>query len=165
MLAANSTASPFPEANMTTKRKIVAVSSICTASITGVLGTVAGFPARADDLGAAVYNGVNQLRPTCAAIGDDRRLTLEAQRHANDILTTGVDGHTGSDGSSPQPVLRMLATPRPGTPVRSSTGAPDRLRLRPQRSTCGCKVLRTARSSWIAPLPPGASPPRRTPTR
>ena len=87
---------------MTTKRKIVAVSSICTASITGVLGTVAGFPARADDLGAAVYNGVNQLRPTCAAIGDDRRLTLEAQRHANDILTTGVDGHTGSDGSSPQ---------------------------------------------------------------
>ena len=86
---------------MTTKRKIVAVSSICTACIT-VLGTVADFPARADDLGAAVYDGVNRLRPTCAAIGDDPRLTVAAQRHANDILMTGVDGHTGSDGSSPQ---------------------------------------------------------------
>ena len=86
---------------MTTKRNIVAVSSICTASIT-VLGTVAGFPARADDLGTAVYNGVNRLRQTCAAIGDDPRLTVAAQRHADDMLTTGVDGHTGSDGSSPQ---------------------------------------------------------------
>jgi len=86
---------------MTTKRKIVAVSSICTASIT-VLGTVAGFPARADDLGTAVYNGVNRLRQTCAAIGDDPRLTVAAQRHANDMLNTGVDGHSGSDGSSPQ---------------------------------------------------------------
>jgi uncharacterized protein YkwD len=86
---------------MTTKRKIVAVSSICTAAIT-VLGTVAGFPARADDLGTAVYNGVNQLRQTCASIGDDPRLTAAAQRHADDMLTTGVDGHAGSDGSSPQ---------------------------------------------------------------
>jgi uncharacterized protein YkwD len=86
---------------MTTKRKIVAVPSICAASVI-VLGTVAGFPARADDLGAAVYNGVNQLRQTCAAIGDDPRLTAAAQRHANDMLQSGVDGHAGSDGSSPQ---------------------------------------------------------------
>jgi uncharacterized protein YkwD len=86
---------------MTTKRTIVAVSSICTASIT-VLGTVAGFPARADDLGTAVYNGVNRLRQTCAAIGDDPRLTVAAQRHANDILKTGMAVHASSDGSSPQ---------------------------------------------------------------
>jgi uncharacterized protein YkwD len=92
---------PISEANMTTKRKIVAVSSICTATIT-VVGTIAGFPARADDLGTVVYNGVNQLRQTCAGIGDDPRLTAAAQRHANDMLQTGVDGHTGSDGSSPQ---------------------------------------------------------------
>jgi uncharacterized protein YkwD len=85
---------------MTTKRKIVAVSSMCTAAIT-VLGTVAGFPAHADGLGAAVYNGVYQLRQTCAGIGDDPRLTAAAQRHADDMLTTGVDGHAGSDGSSP----------------------------------------------------------------
>jgi uncharacterized protein YkwD len=86
---------------MTTKRRIVAVPSLCTASII-VLGTIAGFPARADDLGAAVYNGINQLRQTCAAIGDDPRLTAAAQRHADDMLTTGVNGHAGSDGSSPQ---------------------------------------------------------------
>jgi len=86
---------------MTTKRKIVAGSAICTAFITG-LSIVAGFPARADDLGSAVYNGVNSVRQTCAAIGNDPRLTVAAQRHANDMLKTGVGGHTGSDGSSPQ---------------------------------------------------------------
>jgi uncharacterized protein YkwD len=86
---------------MTAKRKIVAVSSICTASI-AVLGAVAEFPARPDDLGSAVYTGVNELRQTCAVIGDDPLLTVAAQRHANDMLKAGLDGHTGSDGSSPQ---------------------------------------------------------------
>ena len=86
---------------MTTKRKIVAVSSICTAVITG-LDMVAGVPARADDLGTAVYSGVNLLRPTCAVISDDPGLTAAAQRHANDMLRNGVGSHTGSDGSSPQ---------------------------------------------------------------
>ena len=67
------------------KVKIVAVFSICTVFITA-LGTVAGFAARADDLGTAVYNGVNRLRQTCGVIGDDPRLTVAAQRHANDML-------------------------------------------------------------------------------
>lgn len=84
-----------------TKRNVVAISSICTALIT-VLGTATGFPARADDLGSAVYSGVSQLRQTCAPIGDDPRLTLAAQRHADDMLKTGLNGHAGSDGSSPQ---------------------------------------------------------------
>ena len=35
-------------------------------------------------------------------IGDDPRLAVAAQRHANDMLKNGVDGHIGSDGSSPQ---------------------------------------------------------------
>ena len=84
------------------KGKIVAVFPICTVFIT-VLGTVAGFAARADDLGAAIYNGVNQLRQTCGVIGDDPRLTVAAQRHANDMLMNGIGGgHIGSDGSSPQ---------------------------------------------------------------
>ena len=86
---------------MTRKVKIVAIFSICTVSITA-LGTVAGFAARADDLGTAVYSGVNRLRQTCGVIGDDPRLTVAAQRHANDMLKNGVDGHIGSDGSSPQ---------------------------------------------------------------
>ncbi len=86
---------------MTRKVEIVAVFSICTVFITA-LDTVAGFAARADDLGTAVYSGVNRLRQTCGVIGDDPRLTVAAQRHANDMLKNGVDGHIGSDGSSPQ---------------------------------------------------------------
>lgn len=86
---------------MTRKVKIVGAFSICTVSITA-LGTVAGFTARADDLGTAVYSGVNRLRQTCGVMGDDPRLTVAAQRHANDMLTNGLNGHIGSDGSSPQ---------------------------------------------------------------
>jgi uncharacterized protein YkwD len=85
---------------MTMKLKIFAVFSSCTVFITA-LSTIAGFAARADDLGTAVYSGVNQLRQTCGAIGDDPGLTAAAQRHANDMLKNGVGGHTGSDGSSP----------------------------------------------------------------
>ena len=86
---------------MRLKVKIVAVLPICTVLITA-LGTVAGFAARADDLGTAVYSGVNRLRQTCGVIGDDPGLTVAAQRHADDMLKNGVDGHIGSDGSSPQ---------------------------------------------------------------
>ena len=82
------------------KGKIVTVFSSCTVLIMA-LGTLAGFTARADDLGTAVYNGVNRLRQTCGVLNDDPRLTAAAQRHANDMLNNGVDGHIGSDGSSP----------------------------------------------------------------
>jgi uncharacterized protein YkwD len=90
---------------MTSKFKIVAVFSLCSIFITA-LSTVAGFVARADDSGTAVYSGVNRIRQTCGAIGDDPRLTAAAQRHANDMLKNGVDGHIGSDGSSPQTRIR-----------------------------------------------------------
>jgi uncharacterized protein YkwD len=86
---------------MAMKAKIVAVFSISTVFITA-LGTVTGFAAQADDAGTAVYSGVNRLRQTCGVIGDDPRLTAAAQRHANDMLKSGVVGHIGSDGSSPQ---------------------------------------------------------------
>jgi uncharacterized protein YkwD len=81
--------------------KIVAVFSICAVFIPAP-GAIADFAARADDLGSAVYSGVNQLRQTCGVIGDDPALTEAAQRHANDMLMSGEDGHIGSDGSSPQ---------------------------------------------------------------
>ncbi len=97
---------------MTRKVEIVAVFSIYTVFITA-LGTVAGFAARADDLGTAVYSGVNRLRQTCGVIGDDPRLTVAAQRHANDMLKNGVDGHIGSDGSSPQARITDAGYTRP----------------------------------------------------
>jgi uncharacterized protein YkwD len=88
---------------MITKVKIVNTFSIC-AAVTAALGAVAGFAARADDFGTAIYNGVNQLRQTCGVIGNDPRLTVAAQRHADDMLINGVGGggHIGTDGSSPQ---------------------------------------------------------------
>ncbi|SPM41768.1 Uncharacterized conserved protein YkwD, contains CAP (CSP/antigen 5/PR1) domain [Mycobacterium numidiamassiliense] len=79
----------------------VAVVSICAVLMTA-LDNVAGFPARADDPRTAIYSGVNQLREACGVLGDDPRLTAAAERHANDMLRNGVNGHIGSDGSSPQ---------------------------------------------------------------
>jgi uncharacterized protein YkwD len=86
---------------MTKKGKIVSVFPLCTVFIT-ILGTVASFAARADDLGTSVYSGVNQLRQTCGVMGEDPGLTAAAQRHADDMLENGVSGHVGSDGSSLQ---------------------------------------------------------------
>jgi uncharacterized protein YkwD len=101
--------------NMTMKAKIVAVFLMCAAYITA-LGPDAGFSSRADDLATAVYNGANQLRGTCGTLADDPRLTVAAQRQANDMARNGVaGGHIGSDGSSP---LRRIADAgyfRPGS--------------------------------------------------
>jgi len=85
---------------MTRTVKVIAVISVCTVS-TAALDSVAGFAARADDLGSAMHSAVNRLRQACGVIGDDPRLTEAAQRHANDMLLNGVNGHVGSDGSSP----------------------------------------------------------------
>lgn len=109
---------------MTRKVEIVAVLAICTALITAS-NTVAVPTARADNLGTAMYNGVTGLRPACGPIGDDPRLTAAAQRHADDMLRTGINGHTGSDGSSPRARIneagyRARAT---GEIVYWSTGA------------------------------------------
>ena len=65
-------------------------------------GAIGSFAARADDSGTALYSGINQLRQGCGTISDDPRLTEAAQRHADDMLRNGVNGHIGSDGSSPQ---------------------------------------------------------------
>jgi uncharacterized protein YkwD len=81
--------------------KVTPIVSICAVFISP-LGNVGGFAASADDLGIAIYNGVNQLRQTCGVIRDDPRLTAAAQRHADDMVVNGLDGgHIGSDGSSP----------------------------------------------------------------
>ncbi len=85
---------------MTRRVKIVAVFSICAAFT--ALDTVADSAARADNSSTAMYSGINRLRQACGPIGDDPRLTAAAQRHADDMLRNGLDGHVGSDGSSPQ---------------------------------------------------------------
>src|ERR1700722_19336995 len=86
---------------MARKAEKLAVVSIC-AVLMMALDTIAGSAARADDPGTAVYRGVNQLRQACGVLADDPRLTAAAQRHADDMLRKVLNGHIGSDGSSPQ---------------------------------------------------------------
>jgi hypothetical protein len=86
---------------MTMKVKIIVVLAGCAVFAMPV-DDVAGFAARADDFGSAIYTGVSDLRPSCGVIGDDPRLTAAAQRHADDLGINGVQGgHIGSDRSSP----------------------------------------------------------------
>ncbi len=103
------------------KAKLVAVSSICTAAIT-LTGTAAAFPASAEP---AMVSGVNGLRQPCGTLSDDPRLTASAQRQADDMLANGVNGHIGSDGSSPQSRIAdagFTATTRTGEIVYWGTG-------------------------------------------
>jgi uncharacterized protein YkwD len=96
------------------KVKIIAVLSFC-AVLTMPIGAVAGFPARADDFRAAIYNGVSDLRQSCGVIGDDPRLTAAAQRLADDLVINGVEGgHIGSDGSSPRARILDAGYLKPG---------------------------------------------------
>ncbi len=86
---------------MANMARIVAVVSMCPVVIAALCATTV-CAARADDSGNAVYSGVSRVRQTCGAMNDDPRLTAAAQRHADDMLKSGVSGHVGSDGSSPQ---------------------------------------------------------------
>ncbi len=99
---------------MAMKRKITAVLSVCTV-FEMLVGTVAGFAAHAEDVSAAIYSGVSDLRQACGTIGDDPRLTAAAQRHADDLVINGVEGgHIGSDGSSPRARVLDAGYVRPG---------------------------------------------------
>jgi uncharacterized protein YkwD len=55
------------------------------------------------DQGGAVLNQVNVVRAAngCAPVAANAQLAASAAREANDMLATGVQGHTGSDGSTP----------------------------------------------------------------
>ena len=63
----------------------------------------AAAPAQAfGDEGGAVLNQINATRAAsgCGPVAPNPQLTASAARHANDMLRTGVQAHTGSDGSS-----------------------------------------------------------------
>ena len=69
-----------------------------------VFGAVlAAVPAQADgDQGGAVLSEINATRAAngCGPVAANPQLTASAARQANDMLANGVQGHTGSDGSS-----------------------------------------------------------------
>ena len=98
----------------TMKHRNIAVLPVCAVAIMSV-GGAAGFAARADDVNAAIYRGVSELRQACGVIGDDPRLTAAAQRHADDLAINGVErGHVGSDGSLPRTRVLDAGYVKPG---------------------------------------------------
>jgi uncharacterized protein YkwD len=86
-------------ANGTSKLKAFAVLAIGALFVT--TPETADFAASADDSGLALYGSVDRLREGCAPLVEDPRLAEAALRHADDMLKNGVNGHIGSDGSSP----------------------------------------------------------------
>jgi uncharacterized protein YkwD len=72
--------------------------------------TLAVVPAQADgpdgpvggDQGGAVLSEINATRAAngCGPVAANPALTASAERHARDMLVSGVAEHTGSDGSS-----------------------------------------------------------------
>ncbi|MDT5359626.1 MAG: hypothetical protein QOC69_1388 [Mycobacterium sp.] len=79
-------------------------SWLAYATAVTVFGSVlAAVPARADgDQGDAVLSEINATRAAngCGPVAMNPQLTASAARQANDMLANGVQGHTGSDGSS-----------------------------------------------------------------
>lgn len=65
---------------------------------------LAAVPAPADggDQGGGVLSQINATRAAngCGPVAMNPQLTASAARQANDMLANGVQGHTGSDGSS-----------------------------------------------------------------
>ena len=95
--------------------KATALLSACAAAVTVAGAVLAAAPALADggvgslrtpiggDQGAAVLNQINATRAAngCGPVAANPQLTASAARQANDMLQNGVQGHAGSDGSSP----------------------------------------------------------------
>jgi uncharacterized protein YkwD len=69
---------------------------------TTVVALAVATPAQADDQGGALLNEINATRAAngCGPLSDNPQLEASAARQANDMLANGVQGHTGSDGSS-----------------------------------------------------------------
>ena len=96
---------------MATNVRRLRVVPLCAVAI-AVLGTVTVPAAQAENQGGALFGGVNVNHTTipnsgefptglCGGLGHHPQLAAAAQRHANDMLKSGVTRHTGSDGSTP----------------------------------------------------------------
>ena len=86
------------------KGKATALLPVYAAAIMAVGSVLAATPAQADgDQGGAVLGQINATRAAngCGPVAANPQLTASAARQANDMLVHGVQGHTGSDGSTP----------------------------------------------------------------
>ena len=89
---------------MISKREVSTLLPVYAAAVTVFGSMIAAVPAQADggDQGGAVLNQINATRAAngCGPVAANPQLTAAAARLANDLLASGVEGHTGSDGSS-----------------------------------------------------------------
>ncbi|WP_083127817.1 CAP domain-containing protein [Mycolicibacterium tusciae] len=76
---------------------------VCAAAMVVFGSIAAAAPTQASgDEGGAVLSEINATRAAsgCGPVAPNPQLTASAARHANDMLRSGVQAHTGSDGSS-----------------------------------------------------------------
>ena len=76
---------------------VLAAAPVCADGAVGSVHKPAG-----GDQGAAVLTQINATRAAhgCGPVAANPQLTASAARQANDMLANGVQGHTGSDGST-----------------------------------------------------------------
>ncbi|MFI5510217.1 CAP domain-containing protein [Mycobacterium sp. NPDC051804] len=81
--------------------KVSTFIPVCAAAMMACGAVVTAAPAFGDE-GGAVLSQINATRAAtgCGPVAPNPQLTASAARHANDMLRTGVQAHTGSDGSS-----------------------------------------------------------------
>jgi uncharacterized protein YkwD len=88
---------------MISRGKTSTLIPVCAAAVAAFGAVLAAVPAQADgDQGGAVLSEINATRAAngCGPVAANPQLTASAARQANDMLANGVQGHTGSDGSS-----------------------------------------------------------------
>jgi uncharacterized protein YkwD len=88
---------------MISRGKTSTLMPVCAAAVAAFGAVLAAVPAQADgDQGGAVLSEINATRAAngCGPVAANPQLTASAARQANDMLANGVQGHTGSDGSS-----------------------------------------------------------------
>jgi len=88
---------------MISRGKTSTLIPVCAAAVVAFGSVLAAVPAQADgDQGGAVLSEINATRAAngCGPVAANPQLTASAARQANDMLANGVQGHTGSDGSS-----------------------------------------------------------------
>jgi uncharacterized protein YkwD len=80
-----------------------ALLPVCAAAVIVAGSILAAAQSQADgDQGAAILSQINVTRGAngCGPVAANAQLAASAARQASDMLANGVQGHTGSDGSS-----------------------------------------------------------------
>jgi uncharacterized protein YkwD len=161
----------------TRNKKLVswaAAAAIAAATAPAILLCGAG-PAQAGDGGMLAAGNAERAKNGCPAWVSNPGLQAAAQSHVDDILQNGTkDGHTGSDGSTPQSraaangwtgvsigEIEASGTPAgsgsPGAAITSWNGDGHRLAFSDCTTTDAGAVYQTDGTQWVAVITAGAA--------